>query len=77
MALGHQASPVFAIILSILNISNTLLVQPISVIKVASVCKLEGLHIDMYRMYTEHLLWSKAVYLNTLTYSIVTCAWSV
>ena len=43
----HQASPVFTIILSFLNLSNTLLVQPISMIKAASACKLEGLQTDV------------------------------
>ena len=56
---GHQASPVFTIILSFLNLSVTLLVQRISMIKAASACKLEGLQTDVYHMYTEHLLLSK------------------
>ena len=52
---GHQASPVFTMILSFLNLSNTLLVQPISVKKkAASTCKLEGLQTDVGHMYTEH-----------------------
>ena len=62
---GQQASPVFTIILSFLNLSNTLLVQPISMIKAASACKLEGLHIDVYHMYTDHFLCQK----QTLDYS--------
>ena len=53
---GHQASPVFPIILSLLNISNILLVQPISMKKAASACKLDGLQTDVYHMYTQHLL---------------------
>ena len=56
---GHQASPVFTIILSFLNIAHTLLVQPIYFIKAASACILEGLHTDMYHAYTKHLLLSK------------------
>ena len=36
---GHQASPVFTIILSFLNLSNSLLVQLISMKKTASTCK--------------------------------------
>ena len=55
---GHQASPVFTIILSFFNLSVTLLVQPISMIKAASACKVEGLQADVYYMYTEHLLLS-------------------
>ena len=56
---GHQASPVFTIILSFLNISNTLLVHPISMKKIASARKLVGLRADVCYMYTEHLLLSK------------------
>ena len=50
---GHQASSLFTIILSFLNLSKTLLVQPISMIKVASACILEGLHTDAYHLYTK------------------------
>ena len=50
---GHQASTVFTIILSFLNLSNTLLVQPSTA---ASACKPEGLQIDMGQTYTGHLL---------------------
>ena len=60
LASGHQASPIFTIILSFLNSSNTLLVQPISMIKVASACKFEGLQTDVYHMCIEHLFLSKA-----------------
>ena len=59
---GHQASPVFTIILSF---SNTLLVQPICFIKAASACILEGLHTDVYHLYTKPFTWSK----QTLVYS--------
>ena len=59
LVLGHQASPVFTIILSFLNISDTLLVQLISMKKAASACKLEGLQTDVHDVYTEHLLLSK------------------
>ena len=51
LASGHQASPIFTIILSLLNISKTLQVQPISMLKVASACKLEGLHTDVFHVY--------------------------
>ena len=71
---GHQTSPVFTIIISFLNISNTSLVQPIFMKKAASACKFEGLKTDVYHMYTEHLLLSKTRLLNmlnTLTYSIL------
>ena len=51
--LGHQASPVFTIISSVLNIAHTLLVQPICFIKAASACILEGLHPDVYHLYTK------------------------
>ena len=50
---GHQASPVFTIILSFWNIAHTLLVQPICFIKAASTCILEGLHTDVYYLYTK------------------------
>ena len=56
---GHQASPVFTIILSYLNIAHTLLVQPIGFIKASPACILEGLHTDVYHLYTIHLLLSK------------------
>ena len=59
MDLGQQASPVFTIILSFLNIAYTLLKQPIFVIKAAFACILEGLHTDLYQLYTEHLVRSK------------------
>ena len=52
---GHQASPVLTIILSFLNIPHTLLVQPICFIKAASACILEGLHADVYHLYTKPL----------------------
>ena len=55
---GHQAGPVFTIILSFLNIAGTLLVQLISMMTTASACKLEGLQTDVHHMYTEHLLLS-------------------
>ena len=55
----HQAGPVFTIILSFLNIAHTLLVQPICFMKAASACVLEGLHTDVYHLYTKHLLLSK------------------
>ena len=45
---GHQASPVFTIILA-----HTLLVQLICFIKAASACILEGLHTDVYHLYTK------------------------
>ena len=59
LASGHQAGPVFTIILLFLNISDTLRVQPISMIKAASASKLEGFHTAVYHMYTEHLPLSK------------------
>ena len=59
MDLGQQASPVFTIILSFLNMAYTLLEQPIFLIKAVSTCILEGLHTDVYKLYTKHLLWSK------------------
>ena len=59
LALGTQANPVFTVILSFLNISDTLLIELISMIKAASACKLEGLRTDVYHMQTEHLLMSK------------------
>ena len=59
VASGHQASPVFTIILSFWNLSDTLLVQPISMIKAASACKFEGLQADVYHVYTKYLLPSK------------------
>ena len=55
---GHQASPVFTIILSFLNIAYTLLVQ-LSFIKAASACILEGLHTDVYHLYTKPFTWSE------------------
>ena len=57
--IGHQASPVFTIILSFLNISNILPVQSISMNKAASACTLDGLETDVYHMYSEHVLLSK------------------
>ena len=66
---GHQVSPVFTINLSFLNLSNTLLVQPISMKKAASACKFGGLQTDVGHTYTEHLLPIKNRLLNTLTYS--------
>ena len=63
--LGHQASPVFTTIQSFLNISDTSLVQLISIIIAASACKFEGLQTDVYPLHTEHLLLSK----QTLEYS--------
>ena len=56
---GHQASPVFTVILSFLNTSHTLLVEPICFIKAVSAGRLEGLQTDVCHMYTEHLLLSK------------------
>ena len=56
---GHQASPVFTVILPFLNIAHTLLVQPICFIKAASACILEGLHTDVYHVYTNPFTWSK------------------
>ena len=56
---GQQASSIFTIILSFLNIAYTLLEQPIFLIKAASACILEGLHTDLYQLYTKHLLRSK------------------
>ena len=53
---GHQAIPVFTKILSFLNMSDTLLVHPISMIKAAPACKFEGLQTDVHHMYTEHIL---------------------
>ena len=55
----HQASHVFTIILSFLNISNILLVHAVSIKKAASASKLAGLQTDVYHMYAEHLLLSK------------------
>ena len=55
-----QASPVSTIILSYLNLSDTLLVQPITMIKAESACKFEELQTDVFHMYTEHLFLSKA-----------------
>ena len=51
----HQDSPVFFTILSFLNISDTLLVQLISMLIAASTYKLEGLQTDVCQIYTEHL----------------------
>ena len=57
---GQQASPVFTIILSFLNIAYTLLEKLfLKKIKAASAYILEGLHTDVYQLYTKHLLWSK------------------
>ena len=56
MGSGHQASPVFTIILSFLNISTTLLEQLISMKKAAPAWKLEWLQTDVCHMYTEHSL---------------------
>ena len=67
--IGHLATLVFTIILSFLNVSDTLLVQLIFMIKAASACKLEGLQSYVYHMYAEHLLLSKAdswILLHTL-----------
>ena len=55
----QQASPVFTVILSFLNLSYTLLVQPTSMNEAASACTLEGLQTDMYHVYTKHLRLSK------------------
>ena len=67
---GHQASPVFTIILSFLIIAHILVVQPICFIKVASACILEGLHTDVYHVYTIPFTLVKNKLLSTLTYSI-------
>ena len=56
----HQTGPVSTIILSFLNISDTLLVQLISMLKAASTYKFEGLQTDVYYMYMENLFLSKA-----------------
>ena len=56
---GHQASPVFTIILSFVNICYILPEQPISMKKAESASKLDGLQTDMYHMYAEHLRLSK------------------
>ena len=70
LASGHQASPVFTIILIFLNISHTLLVQPIGDFYINFIecmgnmrfmtekCPVFGLFAET-DMYTEHLLLSK------------------
>ena len=67
---GHQASPVFTIILSFLNIAHTLLAQPICFINAAFACILEGLHTDVYHVCTKPFTLVKSKPLSTLTYSI-------
>ena len=47
LVLGHQTTHVFTIILLYLNLTNTLVVEPISMKKAASVCKLEALQPDV------------------------------
>ena len=50
---------------------NTLLAQPISMIKVASARKLGGLHTDVHHVYAKPFTLVKNKLLSTLTYSIL------
>ena len=67
---GQQASPVFTIILSFLNMAYTLLEQPNLLIKAASACILEGLHTECVSIVYKTFTSVKNKLLTTLTYSI-------